>query len=93
MPVRAAGKDSPVSCSASMKTPPHPGVFIKEDILEPLEFSTSKAAAVLGVRRAKARSRVRHIHVKHYRAASARQNVIRSLDGVHGIAKRRRGSF
>lgn len=32
--------------------PPHPGVFIREEILNPLELSISKAAEVLGVRRA-----------------------------------------
>lgn len=33
-------------------TPPHPGSYIREDILEPLELSISKAAAILKVRRA-----------------------------------------
>jgi antitoxin HigA-1 len=32
--------------------PPHPGVFIREEILKPLELSIVKAAKVLGVRRA-----------------------------------------
>jgi addiction module HigA family antidote len=32
--------------------PPHPGVFIREEILEPLELSVARAAEVLGVRRA-----------------------------------------
>jgi addiction module HigA family antidote len=35
-----------------MKNPPHPGVFIKDEILEPLGLSITKAAQVLGVRRA-----------------------------------------
>lgn len=33
-------------------TPPHPGEFIKDEILEELKLSVSKAAQVLGVRRA-----------------------------------------
>jgi antitoxin HigA-1 len=32
--------------------PPHPGVFIREEILTPLDLSISKAAEILGVRRA-----------------------------------------
>ena len=32
--------------------PPHPGTFIREEILEELNLSLSKAADVLGVRRA-----------------------------------------
>jgi addiction module HigA family antidote len=32
--------------------PPHPGVFIREEILEPLDLSLAKAAEALGVRRA-----------------------------------------
>lgn len=33
-------------------TPPHPGVFIREEILDELNLSVSEAAEVLGVRRA-----------------------------------------
>ena len=33
-------------------TPCHPGEFIREEILGPLELSISRAASVLGVRRA-----------------------------------------
>lgn len=32
--------------------PPHPGVFIREEILEPLDLSIAQASEVLGVRRA-----------------------------------------
>lgn len=32
--------------------PPHPGIFIREEVLEPLDLSVAKAAEVLGVRRA-----------------------------------------
>lgn len=32
--------------------PPHPGAFIREEILEPLNLSVAQAADVLGVRRA-----------------------------------------
>jgi addiction module HigA family antidote len=32
--------------------PPHPGAFIKDEVLEPLDLSVSQAAEVLGVRRA-----------------------------------------
>ncbi|MEQ1951877.1 HigA family addiction module antitoxin [Mesorhizobium sp. CN2-181] len=32
--------------------PPHPGVFIREEVLEPLNLSVAKAAEALGVRRA-----------------------------------------
>lgn len=32
--------------------PPHPGAFIREEILEPLNLSVTQAAEVLGVRRA-----------------------------------------
>ena len=32
--------------------PPHPGVFIREEVLEPLDLSIAQAADVLGVRRA-----------------------------------------
>ena len=33
-------------------TPCHPGEFIREEILEPLELSISRAASIPGVRRA-----------------------------------------
>jgi addiction module HigA family antidote len=33
-------------------TPPHPGVFIRDEILNELDLSISDAAEVLGVRRA-----------------------------------------
>lgn len=33
-------------------TPPHPGVFIREEILDPLHLSVTQAADALGVRRA-----------------------------------------
>jgi addiction module HigA family antidote len=32
--------------------PPHPGVFIRDEVLEPLGLSIAEAAEVLGVRRA-----------------------------------------
>ena len=32
--------------------PPHPGTFVREEILEPLGLSVARAAEVLGVRRA-----------------------------------------
>ena len=32
--------------------PPHPGTFILEEVLEPLDLTISKAAEILGVRRA-----------------------------------------
>ena len=32
--------------------PPHPGVFIREEILEPLSLNVTQAADALGVRRA-----------------------------------------
>ena len=32
--------------------PPHPGEFIREEVLEPLNLSITKAAEILGVRRA-----------------------------------------
>jgi addiction module HigA family antidote len=32
--------------------PPHPGTFIREEILEPLDLPVSRAAEILGVRRA-----------------------------------------
>ena len=32
--------------------PPHPGAFIREEVLEPLGLSVVRAAVVLGVRRA-----------------------------------------
>lgn len=35
-----------------MKSPAHPGSFIKHDIIEPLELTVTAAAAVLGVTRA-----------------------------------------
>ncbi|MEO7361363.1 MAG: HigA family addiction module antitoxin [Gemmatimonadaceae bacterium] len=35
-----------------MKNPPHPGAFVQDEILEPLELSISRAAELLGVRRA-----------------------------------------
>jgi addiction module HigA family antidote len=34
-----------------MRTPPHPGAFIRTEILEPLELSVTSAAEVLGVSR------------------------------------------
>ena len=39
------------SIKVGMK-PPHPGSFIKDEVLEPLNLSVSRAADVLGVRRA-----------------------------------------
>lgn len=33
-------------------TPSHPGEFIREEVLEPLELSVTAAAGILGVRRA-----------------------------------------
>ncbi len=36
----------------TMKNPPHPGEIIKEDIIEALGLTITKAAGVLGVRRA-----------------------------------------
>lgn len=33
-------------------TPPHPGVFIREEVLEELGLSVTRAAEILGVRRA-----------------------------------------
>jgi antitoxin HigA-1 len=35
-----------------MKSPPHPGEVIREELLRPLGLSVTKAAAILGVRRA-----------------------------------------
>jgi len=35
-----------------MKNPPHPGDFIRTEILKPLGLNVSKAAAILKVRRA-----------------------------------------
>lgn len=35
-----------------MKNPPHPGEFIKDEILDPLGLSITRAAEVLDVRRA-----------------------------------------
>lgn len=32
--------------------PPHPGTFVREEILEPLDLSVTQAAEILGVRRA-----------------------------------------
>jgi addiction module HigA family antidote len=34
-----------------MKNPPHPGLSVKHDCLEPLELSVTKAAKILGVTR------------------------------------------
>lgn len=36
----------------AMKNPPHPGEIIREQILEPLGLTVTRAAEVLGVRRA-----------------------------------------
>lgn len=33
-------------------SPPHPGTFIREEVLEPLDLSIARAADILGVRRA-----------------------------------------
>jgi len=33
-------------------TPPHPGAFVRDEVLEPLGLSITEAADVLGVRRA-----------------------------------------
>ena len=35
-----------------MKNPPHPGLLIKTEVIEPLGLSVSKAAEILKVRRA-----------------------------------------
>ena len=34
-----------------MKNPPHPGLSVKHDCLEPLDLSVTKGAAILGVTR------------------------------------------
>ncbi len=34
-----------------MKSPPHPGVFLKEEIIEPHKLTVTEAAKVLGVTR------------------------------------------
>jgi antitoxin HigA-1 len=34
-----------------MRNPPHPGAFIRTEILDPLELNVTEAAAVLGVSR------------------------------------------
>ena len=36
----------------AMKNPPHPGELIRTEVIDPLELSVSKAAAILKVRRA-----------------------------------------
>ena len=36
----------------AMKTPPHPGEVIRAEVLRPLGLSLTKAAEILGVRRA-----------------------------------------
>jgi antitoxin HigA-1 len=35
-----------------MKNPPHPGAVIRAEVLQPLRLSITKAAEILGVRRA-----------------------------------------
>ncbi|EFI36116.1 plasmid maintenance system antidote protein, XRE family [Desulfonatronospira thiodismutans ASO3-1] len=35
-----------------MKNPPHPGLFVKAEVLDSLNLSISEAAGLLGVRRA-----------------------------------------
>jgi antitoxin HigA-1 len=35
----------------AMKNPPHPGLSVKHDCLEPLSLSVTKAAEILGVTR------------------------------------------
>jgi antitoxin HigA-1 len=35
-----------------MKNPPHPGAVVREEVLQPLGLSLTKAAKILGVRRA-----------------------------------------
>lgn len=32
--------------------PPHPGMFVREEVIEPLDLPLAKAAEILGVRRA-----------------------------------------
>ena len=36
-----------------MKNPPHPGLSVRDDCLEPLELSVSEAARLLGISRKK----------------------------------------
>jgi len=36
----------------AMKNPPHPGEIVREDIISPLGLSVTRAAEILGVRRA-----------------------------------------
>ena len=38
--------------SFRLKTPPHPGSFVRTEIIEPLELSVTGAAEVLGITRA-----------------------------------------
>ena len=39
------------TASFRLKTPPHPGSFVRMEIIEPAELSVTAAAAVLGVTR------------------------------------------
>ena len=48
---RAAVEDTPESLIMVMNNPPHPGLSVKHDCLEPLGLTVTKAAEVLGVTR------------------------------------------
>ncbi len=45
------GMANPSLTGIRMKTPAHPGGFVKHEIIEPLELSVTDAAKVLGVTR------------------------------------------
>ncbi len=45
------GMENPSLTGIRMKTPAHPGGFVKHEIIEPLELSVTDAAKVLGVTR------------------------------------------
>jgi antitoxin HigA-1 len=44
-------KAMPVTTNYRMKTPSHPGAFVKSEILDPAELSVTDAAEALGVTR------------------------------------------
>jgi antitoxin HigA-1 len=62
-----------------MKNPPHPGELIREDIIEALGLSISRAAEIIGVRRATLSD------VAHCKAAVSSEMALR-LEKAFGVS-------
>ncbi len=82
-----------------MKNPPHPGVLIRQEVIEPLALSISRAAAVLGVGRAALTSLVNgrvplssDMALRIEKAFGPRMEHLMRMQYAHDVARARRGA-